>query len=136
MWKGRKKKGNLFTISCQQTDRCPVNLWQVGSRYTWPFLQKANIRTLNIRPFSFPPSLLWLRMMHTVWNIFWVSSDQIAQLSPLQTSCLSGACCPSEWWVGETSLMLCKRCSPTAKTSACYQHPCSYKCKVQHCMGC
>lgn len=41
----------------------------------------------------------------------------------LQTSCLSAACWPSEWWVGETALMLCELCSAIAKTSVSYQHP-------------
>lgn len=105
----KEEKKTAFIHHSMPADRCPVNFWEAGNWYTWQSLQKAdtitpNTITPNIPPFSFPPSLSWLSMMHTVWNIFWVSSDRVSQLSPLQTSCPSTACWPSGWWVGETAL--------------------------------
>lgn len=77
-----KKKKKKFIHHFMPADRCQVNFWEVGCWYTWQFLQKANTITQNIPPFSFPPFLLWLGVRHTAWNIFWVSSDQVPQLSP------------------------------------------------------
>lgn len=71
---------------------------------------------------------VWCRV---VWNIPWVSSDQVSQPCPLPTSCPSPAYWPLEWWVGDSPDAAVHALLNSQNVGA-LSTPCSYKCKAQH----
>lgn len=84
MWKGRKKE-EIYS-SFHASRQIDVQ-WIFGSRELVHMAIPAEGKHHNPEY----PFYDWVWCI--VWNIFWVSSDQVSQLSPLQTSCLSRACC-------------------------------------------